>query len=110
MPFFPGQTQQRKDTEGYGAVRAMDPVTGDRKWEFKMADVTDSGILTTDTDLLFAGGRDGYFVALDARNGNVLWSAALGGGIFAGPMTYAVNGKQFVAISAGNSLFTFALK
>lgn len=110
VPFFPGQTQQRKDTEGYGAVRAMDPVTGERKWEFKMADVTDSGILTTDTDLLFAGGRDGHFVALDARNGNVLWSTTLGGGIFAGPMTYSVNGKQYVAISAGNSLFTFALK
>ena len=110
VPFFPGQTQQRKDTEGYGAVRAMDPATGERKWEFKMADVTDSGILTTDTDLLFAGGRDGHFVALDARNGNVLWNATLGGGIFAGPMTYSVNGKQYVAISAGSSLYTFALR
>jgi alcohol dehydrogenase (cytochrome c) len=110
VPFFPGQTQQRKDTEGYGAVRAMDPVTGERKWEFKMADVTDAGILTTDTDLLFAGGRDGHFVALDARNGNVLWSATLGGSIFAGPITYSVNGKQYVAISAGSSLFTFALR
>ncbi|MBV8842177.1 MAG: PQQ-binding-like beta-propeller repeat protein, partial [Bryobacterales bacterium] len=110
IPFFPNQTQQRKDTEGYGAVRAMDPVTGDRKWEFKMADVTDAGILTTDTDLLFAGGRDGHFVALDARNGNLLWSATLGGGVFAGAMTYSVNGKQYVAISAGNSLFAFALR
>jgi alcohol dehydrogenase (cytochrome c) len=110
VPFFPGQTQQRKETEGYGAVRAMDPRTGERKWEFKMADVTDSGILTTDSDLLFAGGRDGHFVALDARNGNLLWKATLGGGVFAGPITYAVNGRQYVAISAGSSLFAFALK
>ena len=110
VPFFPDQTMQRKDNEGYGAVRAMDPVTGERKWEFKMGDVTDSGILTTDTDLVFAGGRDGHFVALDARNGNLLWKATLGGGVFAGPITYSVNGRQYVAISAGNSLFAFALR
>jgi alcohol dehydrogenase (cytochrome c) len=110
IPFFAGPTQQRRDTEGYGAVRAMDPVTGDRKWEFKMADVTDSGILTTNTDLVFAGGRDGHFVALDARNGNLLWNMRLGGVVAAGPITYSVNGKQYVAISAGNSLFTFAVK
>jgi alcohol dehydrogenase (cytochrome c) len=60
--------------------------------------------------VLFAGGRDGHFVALDARNGNLLWKATLGGGVFAGPITYAVNGRQYVAISAGSSLFTFALK
>ena len=110
VPFFPDQTMQRKDNEGYGAVRAMDPVTGERKWEFRMGDVTDSGILTTDTDLVFAGGRDGHFVALDARNGNLLWKATLGGGVFAGPITYSVNGRQYVAISAGNSLFAFALR
>ena len=110
VPFFPTQTEQRKESEGYGAVRAMDPQTGERKWEFKMADVTDSGILTTGTDLLFVGGRDGYFFALDARNGNVLWKVSLGGGVFAGPITYSVNGKQYVAISAGSSLFTFALR
>ncbi|HEY7335010.1 MAG TPA: PQQ-dependent dehydrogenase, methanol/ethanol family [Bryobacteraceae bacterium] len=110
VPFFPDQTTQRNDREGYGAVRAMDPQTGERKWEFKMTDVTDSGILTTDSDLLFAGGRDGHFVALDARSGNLLWKATLGGGVFAGPMTYSVNGRQYVAISAGSSLFTFALR
>ena len=110
VPFFPDQTMQRKDNEGYGAVRAMDPVTGERKWEFKMGDVTDSGILTTDADLLFAGGRDGHFVALDARNGNLLWKATLGGGVFAGAMTYSVNGRQYVAVAAGNSLFAFALR
>ena len=62
----------RKEDEGYGAVRAIDPMTGDRKWEFKMNDVTDAGILTTASDLLFSGGREGYFYALDARNGELL--------------------------------------
>jgi len=100
----------RREDEGYGAVRAIDPKTGERKWEFKMNDVTDAGILTTASDLLFSGGREGYFYALDARSGELLWKANLGGFIAAGPMSYAVNGKQYIAINAGNSLFVYALR
>jgi alcohol dehydrogenase (cytochrome c) len=75
-----------------------------------MTDTTDSGILTTATDLLFTGGREGYFQALDARTGTLLWKAALGGPIVSGPMTYQVDGKQFVAVAAGHALFVFALR
>ncbi len=106
----PAAPLTRLEQEGYGAVRAMDPQTGAMKWEFKMADVTDSGILTTDSDLLFTGGRDGYFFALDARNGELLWKVSTGGRAQNGPITYAVNGKQYVAFAAGNSLFSYALK
>jgi alcohol dehydrogenase (cytochrome c) len=63
----------RTEAEGYGAVRAIDPKTGEKKWDFKMVDYTESGVLTTASDLLFAGGREGYFFALDARNGELLW-------------------------------------
>ena len=104
------QVVKKSEEDGYGAVRAIDPKTGERKWEFKMADVTMSGILTTASDLLFTGGREGYFHALDARNGKLLWKVATGGEIAMGPMTYLVNGKQYVAFAAGSSLFTFALK
>ena len=100
----------RKEDEGYGAVRAIDPMTGDRKWEFKMNDVTDAGVLTTGSDLLFSGGREGYFYALNARNGELLWKANVGGAVASGPMSYAVNGKQYFAISAGNSLFVYGLR
>jgi alcohol dehydrogenase (cytochrome c) len=58
---------------------------------------------------VFAGGREGYFYALDASTGRVLWKVMLGGQVAAGPITYAVNGKQYVSIPGGNSLFTFAL-
>jgi alcohol dehydrogenase (cytochrome c) len=95
---------------GFGAVFAIDPRTGDRKWRFDMADVTDSGILTTASDVLFTGGREGYFQALDARNGTLLWRMNLGGQMAAGPMTYSVDGKQFVAIAAGNNLAAFGLR
>ncbi len=110
IPF--GRTTQnfRKEDEGYGAVRAIDPRTGERKWEFKMTDVTDAGILTTASDLLFSGGREGYFYALDARTGAVLWKANLGGAVASGPMTYSIGGRQYVAVAAGNALFSFALR
>jgi len=98
------------EDSAYGAVLAIDPKTGQKKFEFKMSDVTDSGILTTASDLLFAGGREGYFYALDARNGNELWRASLGGSVEAAPITFSIDGKQYVAIAAGHALFTFALR
>jgi alcohol dehydrogenase (cytochrome c) len=101
---------RRLPEEGYGAVQAFDPRTGEKKWEFKMTDVTDSGILTTASDLLFSGGREGYFFALDARSGALLWKASVGGSVSAGPMTYSVGRRQHVAIAAGSGLFVYALR
>jgi alcohol dehydrogenase (cytochrome c) len=100
----------RTDDDGYGIIRAFDPKTGDRKWEYKMGDTTWGGVLTTASDLLFGGGREGYFFALNARTGEFLWKASLGGQINNAAMSYAVNGKQYIAIAAGTSLFTFALR
>ena len=94
----------------HGEVQAIDPRTGDKKWVFEMHDVTDSGILTTASDVLFTGGREGYFFAMDARNGNVLWKTSTGGQIAAAPITYSAEGKQYVAISCGQDLFVFGLR
>jgi len=95
----------------FSAIRAIDPQTGEKKWDFRMsAPNTEGGVLTTAGDVLFAGGRDGQFLALDARNGKLLWETNLGPSVAAGPMTYAVNGKQFVSIQAGSALFTFTLR
>ena len=74
-----------------------------------MSDITWGGVLTTAGDVLFSGGKEGYFFALDARTGNLLWKAALGGQVSSGPMSYSVNGKQYVTVAAGSSLFAFAL-
>jgi alcohol dehydrogenase (cytochrome c) len=101
---------QRKEDEGYGAVRAVDPHTGELKWEYKMSDFTDGGILATASDLVFTGGREGYFVALNARTGAPLWKFSVGGVVASGPMTYSVGGRQYVAVAAGSSLFAFALR
>lgn len=106
----PGFTNKRLPDAGYGAIQAVDPHTGLVKWQFKMTDVTDSGVLATASDVVFGGGREGYFYALDARTGAVLWKAMTGGAMSAGPITYAVDGKQFVSIPAGNAIFTFGLR
>jgi alcohol dehydrogenase (cytochrome c) len=95
---------------GSGAVIAIDPRTGERKWKFDQFDVTDSGILTTASDLLFTGGREGYFYALDAKTGALLWKASLGGQIVAAPITFEVDGKQYVSVVAGHTLVTFGLR
>jgi alcohol dehydrogenase (cytochrome c) len=95
---------------GNGAVVAIDPRTGEQRWRFPTTDVSSSGILTTATDLLFTASRDGYFLVLDARSGRLLWRASLGGQGANGPMSYAVEGKQYVAASSGNGLFVFGLR
>ena len=93
-----------------GAVIAIDPATGEQRWKFDMTDVTSSGIMTTATDLLFTGNREGYFHALDARTGELLWRKTLGGMIANGPMSYAIDGRQYVAVASGSALFVYALR
>ncbi|MBM3736111.1 MAG: PQQ-dependent dehydrogenase, methanol/ethanol family [Acidobacteria bacterium] len=95
---------------GYGAVRALDPATGALKWEFRMDDVTDSGLLATAGDVLISGSREGHAYAFDARDGRLLWTRNLGGQVIAGPMTYAVGGRQYVAVASGNSIFALGLR
>jgi len=116
IPGAPGVPNLRRgpinnwtDAAGHGAVLAIDPNTGEPKWRFVMYDVTDTGIVTTASDLLFTGGREGYLQALDARNGTLLWRTNLGAQMLNNPITYAVNGKQYVAAMAGLTLFVFAL-
>ena len=97
------------DAAGHGVILAIDPSTGESKWKFNMTDVTDSGIVTTAADLLITGGREGYLQIVDARNGTFLWKSSLGAQVRQNPITYAVNGKQYIAVIAGLSLFVFAL-
>lgn len=106
----------------FTAVRALNAETGDLKWEYKLNTGLSlnpfagwqtiagaSGILTTASDLLFVGGREGNLVALDARDGKLLWKKEMGGSMIMDPILYSVNGKEYFAINAGTSLFVFAL-
>jgi len=68
-----------------------------------------NGVLATAGNVLFGAIRDGNLVALDAKSGEHLWHFQTGANMAASPMSYAVNGRQFVAIAAGNTVYAFAL-
>ena len=95
---------RRRPEDGYGGIQAIDPRTGDKKWEYKMADVVDAGVLSTASDVLFSGSREGYAIALDARTGALLWKANVGGSsreradvVFPrGPSIHRVYGRQLL--------------
>jgi alcohol dehydrogenase (cytochrome c) len=93
-----------------GAVQAVDPATGETKWKFEMVSPPSSGLLATGGGLIFSGNREGYFMALDARTGKPLWKFRTGGVVIAPPITYLLNGKQYVGVAAGDALITFALR
>ena len=99
----------KREDEGYGAIRALDPKTGEKKWDYKMVNYTESGVLSTAGDLVFAGGMEGTFFALDAKTGERLWYVNLGGPNASGPISYAVDGKQYVVGTGQGTLFVFAL-
>jgi alcohol dehydrogenase (cytochrome c) len=89
------------------AVRALDPTTGKLVWEYPMRPRSTSGLLSTQGNLVFGGTAEGNFFALDARSGKELWRLDLGGRVHAAPVSYLVEGKQYVTIAAGSALFTF---
>src|SRR4029078_4048013 len=82
------------DAVASGAVIAIDPRTGTEKWRFKQFDVTESGNLSTGGDVLFTGGREGYFYALDARTGAMLYRLIVGGQGGNGPLTFLVHNNN----------------
>ena len=95
------------DEPGYGAIRALNPKTGDRVWEYKLLTKPWAGVLTTAGRLVFGGSDEGYFFALDAETGKELWRQNTGGIIRANPISYVSKGKQVIAIAAGSAIFTF---
>jgi len=93
----------------YGALRAIDPGSGKIKWEWKHPSPTWSGVLSTAGGIVFTGDAEGNFIALDAAGGKALWHFQCGASVISSPMTYSINGKQYVAVAAGSALFAFGL-
>jgi alcohol dehydrogenase (cytochrome c) len=87
----------------YGSLKAVDPVTGDIKDSLRLDYPNYSGALTTAGNLVFIGLPDGSFTAHDAKTLKELYNFNVGTGINAPPITYAVNGKQYVAILVGSA-------
>jgi len=86
--------------KSFGKLIAWDPVQNKEVWSKTEKSTWNSGVLTT-SDLVFQGNAEGDFNALDAKTGQVLWSKNLGTGIVAPPITYLVDGVQYVTIAVG---------
>lgn len=107
--FVGGGERALNGDEAFGAVRALEATTGKMKWEFKLHSPPWAGLLSTAGGLVFGGSEEGNFFALDAENGKPLWELQVGAAVRANPMSFAVDGKQYVAIAAGYSIFVFGL-
>jgi len=92
------------------ALRALSPQTGELVWEYRVQSRSWAGVLSTAGDVVFSGTPDGFFFALDAETGEELWHINVGSRVRAGPMSYMVDGKQYVALAVGNVLYTFGLR
>jgi alcohol dehydrogenase (cytochrome c) len=95
--------------EAYSSVKALESTTGKIKWQFKMVGDSWTGTLATAGGLVFCADSQGNFFALDAETGKPEWNIQLGSSLRANPITYAVDGKQYVVGEAGNSIFVFGL-
>ncbi|PYT19114.1 MAG: PQQ-dependent dehydrogenase, methanol/ethanol family [Acidobacteria bacterium] len=95
--------------EPWGAIRALKPGTGEVEWEFKLHSPPWAGVLSTAGGLVFGGTNEGDFFALDGASGKSLWRFQAGGAVTSNPISYLSEGKQHVAIAAGNAILVFAL-
>ncbi len=97
------------DEKEWGLLKALDPLTGQTKWDFRYEKAPWAGTMSTSGGLIFAGDEDGYFMAFDAKNGKILWKLNTGTRLVTAPITYMVDGKQYVTMPSGAALLTFAL-
>jgi alcohol dehydrogenase (cytochrome c) len=100
---LPPCCQAQGRVTAHGAIWAMDVRTGKVVGKTQFGDITESGMLSTDGDLVFNGRPDGHLIAYDTDTLKEVWSFSLGTPITAPPMTYSVGGKQYVAVVAGGS-------
>lgn len=84
-----------------GVLRAIDPITGKIAWEHKEEFPLWAGTLTTAGGLVFTGTSDGYLKAFDAKTGEELWKFQTGSGVVSVPVTWEMDGEQYVAIQSG---------
>jgi len=105
-----GQRVSSAESPAYGALRAIDPATGERKWEFRYLTPSTAGLLTTASGLIFSGDAEGNLLALNSRDGKLLWRYQMGAAMHGtSPTTYMLDGRQHVLVPAGTTLTAWAL-
>ena len=112
--FFASIDSHSANQPGAAYIKAIDAQTGDIRWQTLLDSGSDNflwtvgGVLSTQTGLVFAGYSD-TFRCLDADTGKELWRVNLGGRVHSPPISFAIDGRQYVAVAAGHSVFTFRL-
>jgi alcohol dehydrogenase (cytochrome c) len=105
--FRGGASQVITNPPQSAAIRALDPLTGEMRWDHPYQSWSAGGLLSTNGGLVF-GGLGQTFVALDANTGRELWRVDTGAMVRAAPVTYSVDGSQYITVAAGNDLLTFS--
>jgi alcohol dehydrogenase (cytochrome c) len=95
--------------ESWGKVIAIDPLTGTIKWEHRVLTPPWGGVTSTAGNLVFGGTLEGVIFALDARTGQRLWHFAGNDRVYASPISYLANGKQYMSLAVGDVIATFGL-
>jgi alcohol dehydrogenase (cytochrome c) len=91
-------------------IAAFDPETMKVVWKFEVTeDSLTAGVLATGGGVVFAASHDGNFIALDAKSGKALWHFGAGGDVSSSPIAYSIGGKQYIAVSSAQVLYSFAL-
>ena len=110
--FYGGGTRRSPGDDGGKFLKAIDLRTGKAAWEIPNigGGILGSGLMATGGGLLFYGDGRGAFVAADSSTGKLLWHFNTGQAWKSGPMTYTVDGKQYVAIAAGTTIVSFGLR
>jgi alcohol dehydrogenase (cytochrome c) len=94
----------------YSAVRAIDVISGQVKWEYKVGAPSMAGVMSTASGLLFIGNQEGDFTALESATGKKLWTYNTGANIYgAAATTFMLDGRQWVLIPSGIKLYAFTL-
>ncbi len=84
-----------------GSLKAIDPVSGEVKWEYRNPAPLWGGVLTTAGNLVFMGVPEGHFIAFDATTGEVLYKFNTGSGVVSSPVTWEQDGEQYVSVVSG---------
>lgn len=107
--FFAGGGERSLYKTAFGAIRALEVESGKQRWEFKLKSPIWAGVLSTEGGVVFSGSEEGNFYALDSLTGKPLWDFQTGGRIGSGPISFSIEGKQYIAVAAGHNLLVFSL-
>ena len=108
-PFMGGGEIVHNPGEAYGAVRALDALTGERRWEHRLLSPLWAGLMATAGGLVFGSTNEGNVFALDADTGQPLSDFQTGGVCYANPVSFLFEGHQHVAVACGQALLVFGL-